>query len=51
MKETNVMFLKLSLNVMIRNIKIQNIFDIIEISKTMDFNKCIHYKNYIYIYI
>ncbi len=30
------------LNVMIRNIKIHNILDIIEISKSMESNKCIH---------
>jgi hypothetical protein len=35
------MFLKLFLNAMIRNIKIQYIFDIIEISKSMESNKCI----------
>jgi hypothetical protein len=35
------MFLKLFLNVMIKNIKIHNILDIIEISKSMKPNKCI----------
>ncbi len=30
---------------MIRNIKIHNICDIIEISKSMETNKCIHKKN------
>jgi hypothetical protein len=35
------MFLKLFLNATIRNIKIQNIIDIIEISKSMEPNKCI----------
>jgi hypothetical protein len=35
------MLLKISLNVMIRNIKIHNILDIIEISKSMDL-KFIH---------
>jgi hypothetical protein len=35
------MFLNFFLNAMIRNIKIQNIFDIIEISKYMEPNKCI----------
>jgi hypothetical protein len=34
-------FLKLFLNAMIRNIKVQNIFDIIEISKSMEPNKFI----------
>ncbi len=37
-----VTFLKLFLNAMIRNIKIHNIFYIIEISKSMELNKCIH---------
>jgi hypothetical protein len=36
------MFLKLFLNVMIKNIKIYNIRDIIETSKSMEPNKCIH---------
>jgi len=35
------MFLKLFLNAMIRNIKIHTIIDIIEISKSMEPNKCI----------
>jgi hypothetical protein len=34
------MFLRFFLNAMIRNIKIQDIFDIIEISKSMEPNKC-----------
>ncbi len=38
------MFLKLFLNAMIKNIKIHNIFDIIEISKSMKPNKCIDKK-------
>jgi hypothetical protein len=38
------MFLKLFKNVMIRNIKIHNIFYIIEIPKFMEPNKCTHYK-------
>jgi len=38
-----ITFLKLFLNVMIRNIKTHNIFDIIEISKSMEPNKCTHY--------
>ncbi len=37
----NVMFLKPFLNEMIRNIKIHNILNIIEISKSMEPNKCI----------
>jgi hypothetical protein len=40
-KKISITFLKLLLNVMIRNIKIHNIFDIIEISKSMEPNKCI----------
>jgi hypothetical protein len=35
-KETNVTFLKLFLNAMIRNIKIHNIFDIIDKSEFME---------------
>jgi pectate lyase len=34
------MFLKLFLNAMIRNIKIHNILDIIEISKSIKIDKC-----------
>jgi hypothetical protein len=41
-KRTSVTFLKLFLNVMIRNIKIHNIHDIIENSKFMEPNKCTH---------
>jgi len=37
-------FLKLFLNAMIRNIKIQNIIDISEISKSMEPNKCFFFK-------
>jgi hypothetical protein len=37
------MFLKLLLNVMIKNIKIHNILDITEISKSMERNKCIQF--------
>lgn len=37
-KRTNVMFLKLVLIAMIMNIKIHNIFDVIEISKSMEPN-------------
>jgi hypothetical protein len=36
---------------MIRNIKIQNIFDIIEMSKSMEPNKCNHQKIYENIYL
>jgi hypothetical protein len=42
MKGTNVTFLKLFLNAMIKNIKIHNIFNIIENSKSMEPNKCTH---------
>jgi hypothetical protein len=35
-------FLKLFLNLMIRNIKIHNVLDIIDISKSMELNKCSH---------
>jgi hypothetical protein len=38
--------LKLFLNAMIRNIKIKNIFNIIETSKSIEPNKCIIKKNY-----
>jgi hypothetical protein len=38
-------FLKLFLNTMIKNIKIHNIINIFEISKSMEPNKCIQ-KNY-----
>jgi hypothetical protein len=41
MKKTSAMFLKLFKNAMIRNIKIKNIFNIIDISKYMEPNKCI----------
>jgi hypothetical protein len=40
-KKTSVTFLKLFLNVMIRNIKIHSIFYIIEVSKSMELNKFI----------
>jgi len=40
-RKKKVIFLKLFLNEMIMNIKIQNILDIIEISKSMEPNKCI----------
>jgi hypothetical protein len=43
-KKIGVMFLKFFLNAMIRNIKIHNIFDIIEISKYMELNKCMQKK-------
>jgi len=45
-KKLNIMLLKLFLNAMIRKIKIHNILDIIEISKSMELNKCINIKNY-----
>ncbi len=41
-KRTNIIFLKHFLNAMIRNIKIHNIFDIIEISKYVEHTKCPH---------
>jgi len=44
MEKTGVAFLKLFPNVMIRNIKIHNILDIIQISKPMEPNKFIHKK-------
>jgi hypothetical protein len=40
-KETNVTCLKLFRNAMIKTIKIYNIFNIIEISKSMELKKCI----------
>jgi hypothetical protein len=40
-KKKSVMFLKLFPNAMIRNIKIHNILNIIEISKSMKLNKSI----------
>jgi hypothetical protein len=41
-KGTNNTFLKLFLNEMIRNIKIHNILNIIDISKSIEPNKCTH---------
>jgi hypothetical protein len=41
-EKNNVTFLKLFLDAMIRNIKIHNIPNIIEISKSMEPNKCNH---------
>jgi len=41
-KTTSISFLKLFINAMIRNIKIHNILDITEISKSMEPNKCTH---------
>ncbi len=38
----HITFLKLFLNVMIKNIKIQNVFDIIKVSKSIQANKYIH---------
>jgi hypothetical protein len=40
-KKPSVTFLKHFLNIMIRNIKIHNIFGVFEISKSMEPNKCI----------
>ncbi len=40
------MSLKLFMNVMIRNIEIHNVLDIIQNSKFMEPNKCIHKKHY-----
>jgi hypothetical protein len=40
-EKTSIMFLKLFQNAVIKNIKIHNILDIIEISKNMEPNKCI----------
>ncbi len=45
------MFLKLFLNVMIRDIKIHNIFYINGFSKSMEPNKCIHKYYFIKIFI
>jgi hypothetical protein len=44
-KKFSIMFLKLFLNAMIRKIKIQNILNIIESSKSMEPNKCIDKHN------
>jgi hypothetical protein len=41
-KGANATFLKLILNAMIRNTKIHNILEIIDISKSMEPNKCTH---------
>jgi hypothetical protein len=41
-KGTNTTFLKCFLNAMITNIKIHNILDIIEISKYVELDKCVH---------
>jgi hypothetical protein len=43
-KRTSFTFLKLFVNAMIKNIKIQNIFNVIEISKSMEPNKYIYMK-------
>jgi hypothetical protein len=40
-KKIGIIFLKLFVNAIIMNIKIHNILDIIEISKSMEPNKCI----------
>jgi len=50
-KRTNITSLKKIINAMIRNIKIHNILDIIEISKSMEPNKCTHLKNYQNMYL
>ncbi len=42
-EKKSVMFLKLFQNAMIRNIKIHNILDFIDISKSMELNKCIQF--------
>jgi hypothetical protein len=44
-KKIKFLFLKVFLNAMIRNIKIQNILNIVEISKFTTLNKCIHKNN------
>jgi len=45
-EKKNTTFLKLFFNAMVRNIKIHNILDIIEISKSMQPNKCfLNYEN------
>jgi hypothetical protein len=36
------MLLKLFFNALIKNIKIQNILDIVEVSKSMQLDKCTH---------
>jgi hypothetical protein len=45
------MFPKLYLNAMIRNTKMHNIFNIVEIWTRMECNKYIHIKNYENIYL
>jgi hypothetical protein len=50
-KGTNTTFLKLFLNAMVKNIKIHNNLDIIEISKSIELNKCTHKKNSEKIYL
>jgi hypothetical protein len=40
-EKSDVMFMKLFLIAMIKNIKIENILDIIEIKKSMEPHKCI----------
>ncbi len=44
-KTTNISFLKLFINAMIKTIKIHNILDITKISKSMEPNKFTHSKN------
>ncbi len=43
-KKTSITFLNFFLNAMIKNIKIKNIFDTIEILNSMEPNKCIQKK-------
>jgi hypothetical protein len=50
-KKTNVTFLKLFPNAMIKNIKICNILDIIGFSKSMEPNKCIYKKKFMKMFI
>jgi hypothetical protein len=50
-KKISVTFLKLFLNAMIKNIKIHNILDIIEILKSIEPNKCILKNIYMKIFI
>jgi hypothetical protein len=50
-KGTNITFLELFINVMIRNLKIHSVLDIIKISKFMEPNKCTHENNVMKIYI
>jgi hypothetical protein len=51
LKKTSIPFLIFLLNAIIRNIKIHNIFNIIEISKSMERNKCTHLKKILWKYL